>query len=306
MKFSLKDLYRKLPVVRDIGKSREDLDRFSLELMQTLQYMRRGQQAGLLQALLGEERYQDPKRLNRHEYQVHSQHGEDGSIAEIFRRIGVKDRTFVEVGVGDGLENNTAYLLFQGWKGCWVEGGAESSRAIRDNLGRRLSDGSLKLIEMFVTMENIAPALKSAGVPDEIDLMSLDIDRNTFYIWSALSHIRARVVVVEYNPKFPPSIDWKIKYDAEKWWDGTFYYGASLKAYEVLGRQLGYRLVGCDFSGTNAFFVREDLCDGAFLEPFDSETHYEPPRYWLWTGIGEKGKATSPRRDQRGYAGMNE
>ena len=306
MKFSLKNLYRKLPIVRDIGASRNEFSEFSLELMQTLTYIRRAQQAGLLYALLAQGLYQDPKRLTRHEYQVHSQHGEDGIIAEIFRRIGVKDRTFVEIGVGDGLENNTAYLLFQGWTGCWVDGGPDGSRAIRENLGPRLSDGSLKLLEMFVTMENIAPALKSAGVPEDIDLLSLDIDRNTFYIWSALAHIRARVVVVEYNPKFPPSIDWKIEYDPAKWWDGTFYYGASLKAYEGLGRQLGYRLVGCDVSGINAFFVREDLCAGAFVEPFDAETHYEPPRYWLWTSLGARGKSTSPRRDYRGYAGMNE
>jgi hypothetical protein len=316
MKFSFRSLYRKLPIIRDIrtsnheianelGITRHEHQTLSSELIRILQYMRRGQQAGLLHTLMGQERYDDPKRLTRHEYQVHSQHGEDGIIAEILRRIGVKEKTFVEIGVGDGLENNTAYLLFQGWTGCWVDGGPEGSRAIRENLGPRLSDGTLKFIEMFVTMENIAAALKSAGVQEEIDVMSLDVDRNTFYIWSALAHIRARVVVVEYNPKFPPSIDWKITYDAQRWWDGTFYYGASLKAYERLGRQLGYCLVGCDFSGTNAFFVREDLCAGAFLEPFDAETHYEPPRYWLWTHLGEIGKATEPWRDRRGYAGLN-
>jgi hypothetical protein len=295
-----------MPIVRDLRASRQEIDSIALEMVQLLQYIRQGQRADMLQALLDRERYQDPKRLNRHEYQVHSQHGEDGIIAEIFRRIGVKDRTFLEIGVGDGLENNTAYLLLQGWKGCWVEGHPDSARAIRDNLGRRLSDGSLKLIETFVTAEEIGPLLKSRGVPDEIDLMSLDIDRNTYYIWSALAHIRARAVVVEYNPKFPPPVDWKIDYNAREWWDGTFYYGASLKAYEGLGRQLGYCLVGCDVSGTNAFFVREDLCGGAFLEPFDAETHYEPPRYWLWTSLGEKGKVVEPRRDRRGYAGLNQ
>ena len=169
MKFSLKNLYRKLPIIRDIrttrqeitgdiGMTRRDIQNLSRELIQLLQYMRSGQQAWLLHTLMGQDRYDDPKRLTRHEYQVHSQHGEDGIIAEIFRRIGVKEKTFVELGVGDGLENNTAYLLFQGWTGCWVDGGSDGSRAIRENLGPRLSDGTLKFMEMFVTMENIAPA----------------------------------------------------------------------------------------------------------------------------------------------------
>ena len=136
--------------------------------------------------LMGQERYLGPKRLFLYEHQVHSQHGEDGSIAEIFRRIGTTDRTFLELGVGDGLENNTAYLLTQGWSGCWVDGDPQGVRAIRNNLGRRLSDGTLRLIELLITMENIVPALKAAEVPEALDLMSIDLDMNTYWIWSAL------------------------------------------------------------------------------------------------------------------------
>ena len=53
---------------------------------------------------------------------------------------------------------------------------------------------------------------------------------------------------------------------------------ASLAAFERLGRERGYALVGCDFTGTNAFFVRADLAEGKFLAPFDAATHYEPSR----------------------------
>jgi hypothetical protein len=96
-----------------------------------------------------------------------------------------------------------------------------------------------------------------------------------------MSEIRARVAVIEYNATYPASVDWKIEYNPGKWWDGTFQFGASLKAFERLGSQFGYSLVGCDLLGCNAFFVRQDLCGSAFLEPFDAETHYEPARYWL-------------------------
>jgi hypothetical protein len=37
------------------------------------------------------------------------------------------------------------------------------------------------------------------------------------------------------------------------------YYGASLAALTALSEERGYRLVGCDSSGTNAFFVRREL-----------------------------------------------
>jgi len=39
-----------------------------------------------------------------------------------------------------------------------------------------------------------------------------------------------------------------------------------------LGRQFGYSLVGCEFVGSNAFFVRDDLLAGKFAEPFTAET----------------------------------
>jgi hypothetical protein len=113
---------------------------------------------------MGQGRYDDPKRLTRRECQAQSRDGEDGIIAEILRRIGVKEKTFVEIGVGDGLENNTAYLFFHVCTGCLVDGGHEGSRAIRENLGWRLCDRTLNFIEMFVAMEKNTPALKSAGV----------------------------------------------------------------------------------------------------------------------------------------------
>jgi hypothetical protein len=44
---------------------------------------------------------------------------------------------------------------------------------------------------------------------------------------------------------------------------------------------MGYALVGCNFTGVNAFFVREDLCGDRFAQPFTAENHYEPTRYGL-------------------------
>lgn len=273
----LRRIYRALPLVRELNAIQTVVE--GLRERQSL-VVRAGQEL-FLQALLRQERYLDPKGLARHEHQVYSQGGEDGIIREIFRRVGVQDRFFVEVGVGDGLENNTTFLLGQGWRGVWVEGGDDAARAASINFRRDLSDKNLTLIKTFVTAENLAASLAGAGVPEQFDLLSMDIDLNTYWIWPALSHLRPRVVVVEYNATFPPSVDWKAGYDPSGWWDRSFHFGASLKAYELLGRRLGYTLVGCDLSGINAFFVRDDLCGDRFVTPSDAETHYEPARYWL-------------------------
>jgi hypothetical protein len=53
----------------------------------------------------------DPKRLEPFGFKVYSQNDEDGIIEEIFRRLDVKIGTFCEIGVENGLECNTLYLI---------------------------------------------------------------------------------------------------------------------------------------------------------------------------------------------------
>jgi hypothetical protein len=227
--------------------------------------------------LLTHPRYSDPKRLTRYAAQVCSQNGEDGIIREIFKRIGATDRTFVEIGVGDGNENNTAFLVSQGWRGVWIDGNRDFLRTleIRGWLGAEVVKGR----QAFVTRENVVAILNEFRVPREFDLLSLDIDQNTYYVWEALATFRPRVVVVEYNSAVPPDVEWAVDYSATSVWDGTQNFGAGLKSFELLGERFGYDLVGCDFYGVNAFFVRKDLSDGKFAAPFTAENHYEPPRY---------------------------
>jgi hypothetical protein len=222
-------------------------------------------------------RYGDPQRLLRYQSQVCSQNGEDGIIHEIFRRIGTTTRIFVEVGVGNGSENNTAFLLSQGWTGFWIDGDSGFLGALENR--EDLRNNCLKYLVAFASKENISALLEQLGVPKEFDLLSLDVDQNTYYAWEGLRSFRPRVVVVEYNAAIPPDVDWKIRYGSNRTWNGTQNFGASLKAFEVLGRQFGYSLVGCELSGANAFFVRDDLLADKFAEPFTSENHYEPPRY---------------------------
>jgi hypothetical protein len=59
------------------------------------------------------------------------------------------------------------------------------------------------------------------------------------------------------------------------------FFGASLEAMVRLGRDMGYSIVGCNFSGANAFFVRSDLTQDRFLKPATAEEHFEPARYFF-------------------------
>ena len=238
-------------------------------------------------------RYQDPKSLIPHGYTLYSQGEEDGMICEIFKRIGVTNKTFVEFGAEYGLQNNTLALLFEEWRGLWIEGGDRSAKRIFETFGNTIKQGRLKVIHSFVTRENINDLIGSAGFAGEIDLLSVDIDGNDFHVLEAITCVKPRVIVVEYNAKFPPHLFYCMAYDATHSWKGDDCYGASLKYMEVGISRLGYNLVGCSLSGANAFFVRTDLVGDKFLAPFTAENHYEPPRHQF--GSLASGHAASAR-----------
>lgn len=235
-------------------------------------------------------RYQQPDKLNRYEFQAFSQLGDDGIIAEIFKRIGTTNRYFVEFGVEDGSETNSTYLLYQGWKGLWIDGGEQHIATINQTCSKAIQRGDLKAMQAFITAENIESLFDKASVPTEPDLLSIDIDRNDYYVWKAITKYKPRVVIIEYNAIFRPGCEFVVDYDAAAMWDGTSNTGASLESLVKLGEAKGYKLVACCFAGVNAYFVREDIIADHFVGPFTAENHYEPPRYSLYYKPGHPRK----------------
>jgi len=202
------------------------------------------------------------------------------SFKEIFNRIGATARTFIEFGVETGIECNSVKLLVEGWSGLWIEGSAPYAAEIQNHFDAFIANGKLKLSQNMVTAENINALFEQAGVTGDVDLLSIDIDYNDYWIWKAIAAVKPRVVVIEYNATLRLPMSLVVPYDPARMWDGTNYFGASLEALVRLGHDKGYRLVGCNYSGANAFFVRNDVAGGRFLDPATAEEHYEPPRYF--------------------------
>lgn len=291
MKNLFRYIYRRLPVIRELSLQTDILKQICWNLQSSKSSLNQDiksiKAAALVQALevikASDPRFKDPRRLLIHGAQYWSQNYEDGMIEEIFRRIGATNKTFVEIGVGDGSENNTTNLLSQGWSGWWFEGDPKNCKSIVSSLCKMPSVCSrLELYEKYVSPSTIQAQFDELKIPKEVDLLSLDIDQDTYHVWRALKNFRPKVVVVEYNAAIPAHQSWIHPYIEGKSWDGTQAFGASLKAFELLGAQLEYSLVGCDIIGVNAFFIRNDVVADHFLAPFTSENHYEPPRYDLW------------------------
>ena len=234
-----------------------------------------------LEKIKQSKRYNNQKNLINFGFKSYSQSDEDGIIEEIFNRIGVSDKNFIEIGVQDGLECNTTYLLNQGWNGMWIEQDIKQCNKILKTFDF-LINKKLKLINKTANFSNINNIIKENwDLKQEVDLLSIDIGLNTFHVLNEIDIIKPRVIVTEYNSKYGPKTMWKVKRSENEDWDGSDYFGASLKSFELMMEKKDYLLIGCNITGVNAFFLRKDLVNEKFLDNFTSEFHYENQKIWL-------------------------
>jgi hypothetical protein len=217
-----------------------------------------------------------------------SQNEEDGLIEEIFKRINIQSGIFLEFGVGDGLENNSIALLAKSWRGVWLSG-----QPLAFSKGD-LKSKNLIFKKCWITRESIVSqaneCLSLLGDNGKYNMISVDLDGVDIYVLKKLleNNFRPELFVLEYNARFPASVDWSVEYSPDFVWDGSDYFGSSLKAFANLLDSYGYFLVCCSVTGTNAFFVKKEFRNLFQEVPNEIENIYMPPKYYLFENHGHK------------------
>ena len=233
-------------------------------------------------------------RLEDHEFRVFSQGGEDGIIQFLLRHVLVESRTFVEFGVENYRESNTRFLLENNkWRGLIVDRDSDNIDQVKKSHLSWKHD--LTAVSAFITRDNINELIRRNGFTGEMGLLSIDLDGNDYWVWKAIDVISPVIVIVEYNYRFGRELAVTIPYDEAFERAGAhsskIYFGASLRALELLAKQKGYVFVGCSSDGVNAFFVRADklppkikaltvaegYVQGHVSETFDNQGRFECP-----------------------------
>jgi hypothetical protein len=116
-------------------------------------------------------------------------------------------------------------------------------------------------VSAWITPESVNALLEEHGYAGEVDLLSVDVDGNDYWVWKAITTCSPRVLMLEYNSMFGPERAVTVPYDPKfSRRDHRFcYYGASLAAMTRLSASKGYRLVAVEPTGVNAFFLRNDV-----------------------------------------------
>lgn len=229
---------------------------------------------------------------------VNSQHGEDGILSAIFDKIGTTSKYAVEFGGWDGiyLSNIRHLITDRGFSGLYIEGEEERAKNLLKNYE---SYPNVSCVAAYVgfrgeyTLDNI---LRKQNAPEQIDLISIDIDGYDYHVWDALRQYKPRVIVIEYNPSIQN--DMIVINPREE----SIFCGSSAAALVELGRKKGYSLAVV--TKTNLIFVTDEeydkleiwdnsldtlrannfLADGRFFQTYDKQVVCTGYDNYIWDG----------------------
>lgn len=198
--------------------------------------------------------------LEEKEFRVYSQWGDDGIIQFLINYLDINNKYFIEFGVADFYESNTHFLLINNnWNGFVIDGSKsnidklkESEMYWRYNINSEVA---------FITKKNVNELMQLSGFSN-IGLLHIDLDGNDYWIFDELdiSFLSPEIIILEYNSIFgyeraitvPYKEDF---YRFDEHYSGQFF-GASLKALQLLANKKGYYLIGSNSAGNNAYFLK--------------------------------------------------
>lgn len=171
-------------------------------------------------------------------------------------------------------------IINHGFKGYLFDGDASKVAEAKSFFAAHADCALVKpeITCSWITRENVNALLMECGAQGEVDLLSLDLDGNDYFIWEATEEIRPRICVFETHSIIPSDLALTVPYDSKR--DAMSERGpardfasVSLAAMEKLSRRKGYTLVGGHRHGFNLFFVRNDLLNDMTPRATVAEVH---------------------------------
>jgi hypothetical protein len=207
------------------------------------------------------------------EVKIFSQWGEDGILDYLCELLEIVRPRIIEFGSGNFTECNSRYL-------------AEARNASVLAVDARTDlDSSIKSLDIawrstvvarqeWITPDTAPNAMAAARSEFEgLDIVSLDIDGNDYWVAESLNLTGVRVVVVEYNSRWGAvravTVPREDNFDRSARHFSNVYYGASLKAFIRLFESKNLIFLGTNRACNNAFFVSAPL-PSAGIQPPDT------------------------------------
>lgn len=211
----------------------------------------------------------------------HSPEGENiliaGIIKNIFGVLPPGDKWMCEFGAHEPEYCSHSWRMIhnQGWNAVLID----AEQKFYDMLTEYYKDTNsvhcvLRKIQ-FEGKDTLDNILTETPIPENMDLMIIDIDGNDYHIWETINRYQAKVVMIEFIATIPLEVSFVQAKDF------SINNGSSLAAMNNLAKQKGYKLVAV--TSWNAFFVQEKYFDLFFKEePTLEEIYVYPAKLPTW------------------------
>jgi len=230
---------------------------------------------------------------------VFSQFGEDRIIEKHLGRLSrndLVDNWACEFGAWDGLHySNVANLIINSnYSAVLIEPDFRKFNLLQ----RNMKQYQVTAINEFVTIEgsnSLDNQLKNTSIPNNFDLLSIDIDGADYWIFDSMSKYRPKIIVIEFNPTVPKEIEFvnpkNIKVNQ----------GSSIRSISLLAESKNYKVIGS--TACNLFLIDakysnlfadtiieiQDLADPPFVnyiwQTYDGRVHTQATLTLLWHDI---------------------
>jgi hypothetical protein len=204
-------------------------------------------------------RRSDIKQLWDSEIKVFSQWGEDGILTYLLDSIGIPKPKILEIGAGNFEECNSRFQAEFRNASVYLVDQRPDLKPNCESLEVYWKTVILPFND-YVTPLNINSHISLAKqLLSGLDVFSLDIDGNDYWVLLDADLSDIAVVICEYNPlfgsKFSVTVPRDDQFTRESKHFSWLYYGMSLRACVSLLSKKGFTFCGTNLAGNNAFFV---------------------------------------------------
>lgn len=191
-----------------------------------------------------------------------AQQGEDLMIDSIIKKLPLSENYWcVEFGAWDGkhLSNTYYFIAEKNWHSVLIEGEKNRFLDLKHMHGNNPRCHLLNAYVDFKGKNTLDNLLATTPIPNDFDVLSIDIDGNDYHVWESVVGYHPKLVVIEFNQSIPNDIKFIQSPDL------GVNQGNSLLALYELAERKGYSL--CATTLCNAFFIRTDLLSYLSVSP---------------------------------------
>ncbi len=144
--------------------------------------------------------------LSKHKRDIYSQNGEDGILEYIFNTLNIPIGCCCEFGAWNGshLSNTFNFIKHKEWKGVLIESDPDKFKELQKTREELDHPGNVAILNKNIHYlpgkgESLDTVLSGTIIPDNFELLSIDVDGPDYHIWKSLKNYQPKIVVIEHS-----------------------------------------------------------------------------------------------------------